>query len=164
MQNHITSFSTSKSSQIVNDRLGWDEGSPHRHDCHDPPHGARVGFLDDRPPPRRLAAVARSDPWKVTRAQAGFPGGTQLGGEDYSGLPGQTAGTRGGGKDCLLRDRRGEDCYPGQGIHSLALLSRAKIELECFAFAFMSKGCFGSRRASYAGWTELMGIRSGSTT
>ena len=74
MQNYITSFSASKSSQFVNDQLSWDEGSPHRHDCHDPPHGARVGFLDDRPPPRRLAAVARSDPWKVTRAQAGFPG------------------------------------------------------------------------------------------
>jgi hypothetical protein len=74
MQNYIKSFSASKSSQIVNDRLGWDEGSPHRHDCHDPPHGARVRFLDDRPPPRRLAAVARSDPWKVTRAQVGFPG------------------------------------------------------------------------------------------
>jgi hypothetical protein len=74
MQNYITSFSASKSSQFVNDQLGWDECSPHRHDCHDPPHGARVGFLDDRPPSRRLAAVARSDPWKVTRAQARFLG------------------------------------------------------------------------------------------
>ena len=90
--------------------------------------------------------------------------GMQLGGEDYSGLQSKTAGTRGGGRDCLRRDRRGEDCYPGQEIDALAVLPTAKIELECFAFAFMPKGCFGSRRASYAGWTELMGIRSGSTT
>ena len=90
--------------------------------------------------------------------------GTQLGGEDYSGLQGQTAGTRGVGKDCLLRDRRGEDCYPGREFDALAALPAAKIELECFAYAFMSKGCFGSRRASYAGLIELMGNRYGSTT
>ncbi len=55
--------------------------------------------------------------------------GTQLGGEDYSGLPGQTDGTRGGGRDCLRRDRRGEDCPSGQEIQSLAALAAAKIEL-----------------------------------
>ena len=89
---------------------------------------------------------------------------TQLGGEDYSGLQGQTAGTRGGGRDCLLRDRRGDDCYPGWEFDALAALPAAKIELECFAFAFLPKGCFGSRRASYAGLIELMGNRYGSTT
>ena len=128
MQNYITSFSVSKSSQFVNDQLGWDEGSPHRHDCHDPPHGARVGFLDDRSPPRRLAGVARSDPWKVTKLRRDSRG-MELGGEDCPGLQGQTAGTRGGGRDCLRRDRRGEDCHPGQEIQSLAALAAAKIEL-----------------------------------
>ena len=88
----------------------------------------------------------------------------QLGGEDYSGLQRQTVGTRGGGRDCLLRDCRGEECYPGLEFGALAALPAAKIELECFAFAFMPKGCFGSRRASYAGLIELMGNRYGSTT
>ncbi len=55
--------------------------------------------------------------------------GTQLGGEDYSGLRGQTAGTRGGSRDCLRRDLHGEDCHHGRGIYALAALSGAKIEL-----------------------------------
>ncbi len=59
---------------FVNEQLYWEEFSPHRYDCHDPPHAARVGFYDDRSPPRRLAWVARSDPWKTTPAKVGFPG------------------------------------------------------------------------------------------
>ena len=55
--------------------------------------------------------------------------GTQLGGEDYSGLQGQTAGTRGGGRDCLRRDLHGEDGHRGREIYALAALSGAKIEL-----------------------------------
>ena len=74
MQNYITSLSASKSSQIVNDRLSWDEGSPHRHDCHDPPHEARGGFVDDRSPPRRLAAGARSD-LESYKGSSWIPGG-----------------------------------------------------------------------------------------
>jgi hypothetical protein len=89
---------------------------------------------------------------------------TQLGCGDCPGLRGQTAGTPGGGEDCLRRDRRGEDCGPGREFDALAALPAAKIELECFAFAFMPKGCFGSRRALYAGLIELMGNRYGSTT
>jgi hypothetical protein len=163
MQNYITSFSALKSSQIVNDRLSWDEGSPHRHDCHDPPHEARGGFVDDRSPPRRLPAVARSDPWKVTRAQVGFPGDATRR-RRLSRVAGSYRWNTGTGGDCLLRDRRGDDCYPGWEFDALAALPAAKIELECFAFAFLPKGCFGSRRASYAGLIELMGNRYGSTT
>ena len=59
---------------FVNEQLHWEQESPHRHDCHDPPHTAGMGFLDDRSPPRRLPAVARSDLWKATPAQVGFPG------------------------------------------------------------------------------------------
>ena len=139
MQNYITSFSASKSSQFVNDRLTWDEGRPHRHDCHDPPHGVRVGFIEDRPPPRRLARVARSDPWKVTGAQVDS-GGMQLGGEDYSWLQGQTAGTRRGGKDCPRRDLHGEDCHSGQQIYALPVMEVAKSQFEAFAFTGGSKG------------------------
>jgi len=69
-----TSFSPSKSFQFGNEQLCWEQGSPQCHDCHSPPHAARVGFHDDRSPPRRLAVVARSDPWKTTPAQVGFPG------------------------------------------------------------------------------------------
>jgi hypothetical protein len=74
MQSFMRSFSPSKSFQFVNEQIFWEQGSTHRHDCHDPPHVARVGFHDDRSPPRSLAAVARSDPWKTTPAQVGFPG------------------------------------------------------------------------------------------
>jgi hypothetical protein len=69
----ISSFSRSKSFQLVNDQRGWEEESPHRHDCHDPPHAVRVGFHYDKSPPRRLDGVARSDPWKAP-AQVGLPG------------------------------------------------------------------------------------------
>ena len=64
MQNFIT---------FVNEHLSWEEDSPHRHDCHEPPPLAHMGFHDDISPPRRLAAVARSGPWKATPAKVGFP-------------------------------------------------------------------------------------------
>ena len=60
---------------FVNEQLSWEQESPHRHDCHDPPHAAGMGFLDDRSPPRRLPAVARSDPWKATPARVEFSRG-----------------------------------------------------------------------------------------
>jgi hypothetical protein len=163
MQNYITSFSASKSSQFVNDQLGWDEGSPHRHDCHDPPHGARVGFAGDRSPPRRLAAVARSDPWKVTRAQVGFPGDATRR-RRMSRVAVSDRWNSGTGKDCLRRDWRGEDCHPGQEIQSLAVLSAAKIGPECFAFACMPMGYSGSHRASYVGLIEIIVNRNASMT
>jgi hypothetical protein len=47
---------------FVNEQLNREDESPHRHDCHDPPHAAGMGFHDDRSPPRRLAAVASSAP------------------------------------------------------------------------------------------------------
>jgi len=30
---------------FVNEYLIWEEDSPHRHDCHDPPHALRVDFM-----------------------------------------------------------------------------------------------------------------------
>jgi hypothetical protein len=64
---------------FVNEQLNREEQSPHRHDCHDPPYTAGMGFLDDRSPPRRLPAVARSGPPRgTTPAQVG----RQRGGED----------------------------------------------------------------------------------
>ena len=128
MQNYITSFSALKSSQFINDRLSWDESSPHRHDCHDPPHGVRVGFLEYRSPPRRLAAVARSDPWKVTRAQARFPGDVTRR-RRLSWVAGPDRWNTGTGKDCLRRDRRGEDCHPKQEICPFAGLRASRIAL-----------------------------------
>ena len=73
-------------------------------------------------------AVARSDPWKVTRAQAGFSGDATRR-RRLLWVAGQTAGTRGGGRDCLRRDLHGEDCHHGREIYALAALSGAKIEL-----------------------------------
>jgi hypothetical protein len=68
MQNFISTFSESKSFQFVIEQLRREKESIHSHDCHDPPHAAPVGLQDDRSPPRRLAAVARSDPWKTRPA------------------------------------------------------------------------------------------------
>ena len=59
---------------FVNEQLRWEQESPHRHECHDPPHTAGMVFLDDRSPPRRLPAVARSDPWRRFPAGMLFPG------------------------------------------------------------------------------------------
>ena len=73
MQNFMRSFSPSKWFRFVNEQL-WEQRIRHCHDCHGPPHAPRVGRHDDRSPPRRLAAVARSGPWKATPAQVGFPG------------------------------------------------------------------------------------------
>ena len=149
MQNYITSFSASKPSQIVNGRLSWDEGSPDRHDCHDPPHEARGGFVEDRSPPRRLTAVARSDPWKVTRAQAGFPGDATRRRRLFL-VAGPDRWNTGTGKDCLRRDLRGEDCHPGQEIQSLAPLAAAKIDLGDFTVTCTPKDCPRCHGASCA--------------
>ena len=149
MQNFARSFSASKSSQFVNDRLGWDEGSPHRHDCHDPPHGARGGFVDDRSPPRRLPAVARSDPWEATRAQEGFLGDVTRR-RRLSRVAGSYRWNTGTGGDCLRRDLHGEDCHHGQGIQSPAPLAAAKIDLGAFTVMYTPKDCFGSHGASCA--------------
>ena len=108
MQNYIMSFSALKSSQFVNDQLGWDESSPHRHDCHDPPHEARGGFVDDRSPPRRLPALARSGPWKTTPAQVGFPG-KAIWRRRLPWVFGSDRWNNSRGKDSPRRHLRGED-------------------------------------------------------
>jgi len=133
MQNFISTFSPSKSFQFVTEQLSREKESPRRHDCHDPPHAPRVGRQDDRSPPRRLAAVARSDPWKTTPAQAGFcQDATRR--RRLPWVVGSDRWNTGRGGDYLRRDRRGEDCHPEQEICVLARLRAAKIELEAFAF------------------------------
>ena len=94
MQNFISTFSPSKSFGFVNEQLCWEQGSRHCHDCHDPPHAPRVGCHDDRSPPRRLAAVARSDLCRTNR-----------------------------GQDYLRRDRWGEDGNPEEDSCALTDLS-----------------------------------------
>jgi hypothetical protein len=113
---------------FVNEQLRWEQESPHRHDCHGPPHAAGMGFLDDRSPPRRLLAMARSDPWKVIRAQAGFPGDA-IRRRRLPRVVGSDRWNTGKGRDCLRRDLHGEDGHPGREIYALAALSGAKIEL-----------------------------------
>ena len=111
MQNFISTFSQVKWFQFMNEQLSREQGSPHRHDCHGPPHAPRVGLHDDRSPPRRLAAVARSDPWKTTPAQVGFRGDATW----RRRLPwvlGSDLWNNSRGEDYLRRDRRGEDCHP----------------------------------------------------
>jgi len=71
--------------------------------------------------------------WKVTRAQAGFPGDATRRRRSFW-VAGPDRWNTGTGKDCLRRDRRGEDCHPGQEIDALAALPAAKIELNPFAF------------------------------
>jgi len=116
---------------FVNEQLNREEESPHRHDCHDPPHTAGMEFLDDRSPPRRLPAVARSDPWKATPAQVGFPG-------DATGrrrLPWVVGSDR-------WNNSRGKDCHPHQGNCPLARWYSAKIAVRAFANACSPKGYF----------------------
>ena len=74
MQNFISTFSRSKSFQFVNEQLCWEKRSIHCDGCHSPPHALRIGLDDDRSPPGRLAAVARSDPWTAPPAHVGFSG------------------------------------------------------------------------------------------
>ena len=126
---------------FVNEQSNREEDCPRRHDCHDPPHGVPVGFLDDRSPPQRLPAVARSDPWKATTAQVGYRGdATRM--RRLPWVAGSDRRNMGRGEDCLSRDRRGEDCHPEQVICALARLGVAKIELEGFVFACEPKGYF----------------------
>jgi hypothetical protein len=122
---------------FVNEQLRWEEESPHRHDCHDPPHTAGTECLDDRSLPRRFPAVARSDPWKTTPAQVGFPGHATR----RRRLPwvmGSDLWNSSRGKDYLLTDRRGEDCHPEQEFCALAalgtpLIARGACALTCGA-------------------------------
>jgi len=96
---------------FVNEQLRWEEESPHRHDCHDPPHTAGTEFLDDRSPPRRFPAVARSDPWKTTPAQVGFPR-DETRRRRLSWVVGSDRWNNSRGKDCQRRYPHGEDCHP----------------------------------------------------
>ena len=129
MQNFIGSFSPSNSFHFVNEQLYWEEVSPHRHDCHDPPHATRVGFHDAKSPPRRLAAVARSGPWKATPATVGFPGDATR----RRRLPwvvGSDCWNNGGGKDCQWRYLRGEDRHPEMEFCPIAGLWATRNALE----------------------------------
>ena len=74
MQNSTIRFFQVMSFQIVNEQLCWEQRSIHCRDCHSPPHALRIGLYDDRSPPQRLAAVARSDPWTAPPAHVGFSG------------------------------------------------------------------------------------------
>jgi hypothetical protein len=155
MQNFITSFCASKPSQIMNDRLGWDEGSLHRHDCHDPPHAAGVGFRDDKSLPRRLTKVAKSAPRRTTHVQVGFPeDAIRRRRSPWVAVSGLWCTNR--GEECLRKYQNGEDRHPEQEIHALAVLAAAKIELEAFAFAYEPKGYFVSHGALCAGLIELI--------
>jgi hypothetical protein len=104
---------------FVNDQHNWEEVSPHRHDCHDPPHAVRVGFLDDQSPPRKLAGVARSGPWRTTPAQVGFPrDATRRRRPPW--VVASDGWTTGRGMDYLRRNRRGEDSHPEEESRELA--------------------------------------------
>jgi len=58
---------------LLNEQLCWEEYSRHHHHFHDPPHAVCVGFLNGKSPPRRLAGVARSYPWRTTLGGVEFP-------------------------------------------------------------------------------------------
>ena len=115
--------------RFVNEQLSWEEDTPHRHDCHDPPHATRVGFHDDSSPPQRLAAVARSNPWKTTPAQVGFPGEPTRK-RRLPRVAGSDLWNNSRGKDCQQRYLRCKDCHPEQEIHALASMHAGKNDLE----------------------------------
>jgi hypothetical protein len=71
MQNSTICFFQVRSFHFANEQRCWEPRSIHCRDCHSPPHALRIGLDDDRPPPRRLAAVARSDPWTTPTAHLG---------------------------------------------------------------------------------------------
>ena len=153
MQNFISTFSPSKSFQFVNEQLFWEQGSPHCHDCHGPPHALRVGFHDDISPLGRFAAVARSDPWKATPAQLGFPGDATR----RRRLPwvvGSDLWNNNRGGDYLLRDRRDEDGDPEEEFCSVAGLRATKIALEASAFTRKPTSYFVGHGGLYPGLIE----------
>ena len=105
---------------FVNEQLRWEQESRHRHECHDPPRTAGMDFLDDRSPPRRLPAVARSDPWRRFPAGMLFPGDASR----RRRLPWVVGSDRWNntrGKDCQPRYLRGEDCHSEQEIYALVV-------------------------------------------
>ena len=106
---------------FVNEQLWREQARPHRHDCHDPPYTAGMGFLNDRPPPRRLPWAVGSDGWNTGR-----------------------------GKDCQRRCLRGEDCHPELEICPLARLDVAKVAFESFTFNSRPKSCCERHGPLYA--------------
>ena len=140
---------------FVNEQLRWEQESPHRHDCHDPPHTAGIGFLDDRSPPRRLLAVSRSDLWEATPAQVGFPGDA-IWRRRLPWVVGSASRNNSRGKDCQRRYLRGDDCHSEQEIHTQAALNAAKGEFEALAFTYLLKGCFENHGTWYTGLTPSM--------
>ena len=105
---------------FVNEHLCGEEDYPHHFDWHDPQHAARVGFFNDESPPRRLAGVAKSAPWKAIPAQVGLPGDATQ----------RRRSTWIVGSD-RWNHSTGEDCPHTQEIHALAALAAAKITLGC---------------------------------
>ena len=129
---------------FVNEQLNREDESPHRHDCHDPPHAAGMGFHDDRSPPRRLAAVARSAPWKATPAQVGFPRDASRR-QRLPWVVGSTLWNSSRGEDSLVRDHRGEDCHLETEFCAVSGLRATMIAHEASAFTlcprYSPRGC-----------------------
>jgi len=139
MQNFISTFSPSKSVQFVNEQPCWEQSSPHCHGCHGPPHAPRVGLHDDRSPPRRLAAIARSAPWKTPPSQVGFRGDATR----RRRLPwvvGSDLWNNSRGGDYLLRDRRDEDGDPEEEFCALTALGIPKIARGACALTCGAEG------------------------
>ena len=146
---------------FVNEQFNREEDCPHRHDCHDPPHGVPVGFLDDRSPPQRLPAMARSDPWKVTSAQVGFPADPTR----WRRLPwvaGSDRRNMGRGKHCRRRVLCGEECDPEQDVVVSLLYGRAGAHLQLRAF-FWRQDYLASlrdmaRTSSWSAWFNFLKV------
>ena len=108
---------------FVNEQLRWEQESHHRHDGHDPPHTAGIGFLDDRSPPRRLPTVARSDPWKATPARGKSQGdATRM--RRLPWVVGSDLWNNSSGKDCHRRYLHGEGCHSEQEIYAVFVKSQ----------------------------------------
>ena len=146
---------------FVNEEFYREEDCPHRYDCHDPPHGVPVGFLDDRSAKQRLLAVARLDPWKVTPAEVGSPGDASR----VRRLPwvaGPDRWNMGRGKDCLRRYRRSEDCNPEQEIVLSLVYGRPRAHLQLRAF-FIAQDDLASfrdmpRTSSWSAWFNFLKV------
>jgi hypothetical protein len=139
MQNFISTFSPSKSFQFVTEQLSREKESPHRHDCHGPPHAPRVGRHGDKSPPPRSAAVARSDPWKTPPAQVGFcQHATRR--RRLPWVVGSDLWNNSRGGDYLLSDRRHEDGDPEEEFCALTALGTPKIARGACALTCGAEG------------------------
>jgi len=151
--------SPSRPFQFANRQICREEASPYFHDYHDPPDLARRGFHDAKSPPRRLAEVARSDPWRTPPAGVVFPRDATRR-ERLPWVVGFDFWNNSRGKDCLRRGLRGEDCHPEMEFCPVAGLRATKVALQPRGFVLvqddLASFCDRARTSSWSLWFNFL--------